>query len=444
MKTRRGLSRFQVTTRSRSRSRSRSGGQLGLALALSVGLSLWTSACASGAKERPSTAQVTDGVPVQELELDPMLIVAGKDGQPGQTLDAEEVFTKAQAAFQGRQYEEAVAHYGTIIKYFPDSRYHLAARFNSGLALEKLTRWADAAQHYQHIIDQFPTKKDAKDAFFRLAEVSGELGEHGQLVELMTQVMLRPDLNHFDRVEAHVRRAHALLKLERLVEAEEGFRAAVRLNQEAPSTERLGEGSHFIVQAQFGMGRALHLQVLSIPLVLPTEKMGEDLERKANLFLKSQSAYISALRVHHPQWSVASGFMIGRLYEDFYLDIFQAEIPNDLTEEQLGIYFEELRKQLKPLMVRAIQVYKKNLSLSQRIVSDVDQSEWTAQTSTHLSRLEAYLEDPFTQRRAERLVLKKRPLEQLWDPQLMARDVVEEATERARKQLRAARREQRS
>lgn len=402
-------------------------------------LILWFGSACTGANAKQDKMPVDGEIPTQEVELDPMLIKAGKDGQPGQALDAAEVFERAFAAYSARQYEEALTHYATIIKYFPDSRYYLASLFNAGLAHEKLQQWQPAAEQYNRIIEQFPKKKDAKDAYFRLAEVYHQLGEEQTIVELMTQVMLRPDLNHFDRVEAHVRRANALLKSENYVEAEEGFKTAMRLNDEVPATERLADSSHFIVQAQFGLGRALHLQVLKIHLVLPTEKMGEDLERKAQLFLKAQSAYIDALRIHHPQWSVAAGFMIGRLYEDFYLDIFQAEIPLDLTDEQLTIYFDELRKQLRPLMVRAIQVYKKNLSLSQRIVSDVDQSEWVNQTDMHLKRLEAYLDDPFTQKRAERLVRKKRPLEELWNPQLMARDVIDEARDKASQQAKLVR-----
>lgn len=415
--------------------RSRTAGfDLHLGFATLAAVALFGASACTGTQGKPDELPTQD-VASQKVDLDPMLIKAGKDGEPGQAIDASEVFERAFNAYSGRQYEEALKHYATIIKYFPESRYYLASLFNSGLACEKLEQWAEAATHYKRIIEQFPKKKDAKDAYFRLAEVYQELGEHQQIVDLITEAMLRPDLNHFDRVEAHVRRANAMLKSGQLVEAEQGFRAALRLNDDAPSSERLAESSHFMVQAQFGMGRALHLQVLQIKLVLPTEKMGEDLDKKAQLFLKSQSAYIEALRIHHPQWSVAAGFMIGRLYEDFYLDIFQAEIPDDLTEEQLTIYFEELRKQLRPLMVRATQVYKKNLSLSQRIVADVDQSEWVNQTDTHLKRLQAYLDDPFTQRRAERLVLQKRDLKDLWDPRLMAHDVVQEAKEKAIKQL---------
>lgn len=372
--------------------------------------------------------------PTQRLDLDPMLIQAGTSEQEARALNADEVFAQAYRAYQARRYEEAIEHYATIVKYFPESRFFMPALFNMGLANEKLERWEPAAASYRTIIERFPTKQDTKDAYFRLAHVREKTGQHREIVELMTEVMLRPDIEHFDRMEAHVRRATALTELGEFEQAKNGFVTMLQLNREAPPGTRLEPNAEFVVKAEFGLGRALHGQVLDIPLVLPTEKMGEDLQTKAELFLSAQAAYIRALRVHHPQWSVAAGFMIGRLYEDFYLDILAAEIPDDLTEEQVAIYFEELRKQLKPLMERAIQVYEKNLSLAKRINVRPSDNEWSAASDRHLSRLKAYLEDPFTQRRAERLVIQGRPLEQLWDPHLMASDVVDEALDDARKE----------
>ncbi len=391
-------------------------------------------ACTSGKNKADEMGTLAEQ-PTQRLDLDPMLIQASPDGQEASALNADEVFQKAYRAYAGRRYEEALTHYATIIKYVPDSRFFLPSLFNAGLANEKLERWEPAAAHYRTILEKFPTRKDAKDAYFRLAHVYEELGEWQKISQLMTEVMLRPDLEHFDRMEAHVRRSSALIETGQYKEAEDGFQAMLQLNREAAPTQRLEETAEFIVRAEFGLGRALHLQVMNIPLVLPTEKMGEDLEVKAKLFIRAQGAYIRALRVHHPQWSVASGFMIGRLYEDFYLDILSAEIPNDLSDEQVALYFDELRKQLRPLMVRAIQVYEKNLSLAKRIPGQANKTnEWAAATDVHLTRLKAYLDDPFTQKRAERLVIQGRPLEQLWDPQLMAIDVVEEALENAREE----------
>ena len=399
-------------------------GRITLALA-----ALTLGAACTGA---PATDDVNVAeVPTQKIDLDPMLIrPAGPDGKPV-AVNAEEVFQSAFAAFSGRRYEEAIRHYATVVEYFPESRFLLPSLFNMGLANEKLERWEPASKAYKTIIETFPAKPDAKDAYYRLAHVSEKLGDHELIVDLMTKAMLREDINHFDRMEAHVRRSMAMLELGDAKGVEDGFKAMLRLNRGAAADKQLQSDAQFVVQAEFGLGRALHAQVMTIPLVLPTEKMGEDLERKANLFLASQSAYIRALREHHPRWSLAAGYMIGRLYEDFYLDILAAEIPDDLTDEQVGMYFTELRTQLRPLMVRAIQVYEKNLSLSKRIDARHADNEWAKASDTHLVRLKAYLNDPFTQRRAERLVLQRRPLEDLWDPRMMATDVVLEAVENA-------------
>ena len=159
--------------------------------------------------------------------------------------------------------------------------------------------------------------------------------------------------------------------------------------------------------------------------------MGNDLQEKAELFMAAQHNYIRALSYHHPKWSMAAGYMIGRLYEDFYKDILSAEIPDDLTQEHLTLYFEELRTQIRPLMVRAVQVYEKNLSLSERIGTSAGENEWVAVTSQHLERLRMYLDDPATQQRAERFVMAGRDLNDMWVPMPVAQDSVGSAVNRA-------------
>ncbi|MEZ4460989.1 MAG: tetratricopeptide repeat protein [bacterium] len=347
-------------------------------------------------------------------------------------MDSSEVFEKAYTAFSARNYDEASQNYDLIIKYFEDSRFYLPSLYNAGLSYERLERWEEAAQRYRWVIEKFPDKPDARDAYYRLAAAEEQLGRYEQVVELMTNVLLRPELTTFDRVEAHVRRANGLLELKQLEEAVNGFATAIDINDDAPPEQRLQANSHLLVQAYFGMGRAYHLEVSGIKLVLPPERMGEDLKEKADLFLRAQSAYIKALSYHHPHWSMAAGYMIGRLYEDFYSDIFEAEIPDDLSSEAVGFYFDELRKQIRPLMVRAVQVYEKNLSLSRRIGTTSDDNTWVADTEKHLSRLKAYLDDPTTQKRAERFVMRGQKLSDMWAPMPVARDAVDVARDKAR------------
>lgn len=377
--------------------------------------------------------KMLDGTPdkAERLDLDPMLIRASADGDGGETIDVSEVFKRAYEAYSDRRYERAAKHYELVVEYFEDSKYYLPALYNAGLSYEKLERWQPAAKFYRRIIEEFPGKKDAKDAYYRLANAYDKSGQYQKVVDLMTEVLLREKINTFDRIEAYVRRSNALLELGHYTEAADGYRTMLELNDKAPPEQRLSEDSNLIVEAYFGLGRSFHARVRTIKLELPTEKMGEDLKKKARLFTSAQANYIEALRHHHPQWSMAAGYMIGKLYEDFYTDIFNAEIPDDLTDEQVALYFEELRKHIRPLMERAISVYEKNLSLSRRMGTSEQKNEWVAQTATKLERLRDFLDDPITQRRAEMLVAHGHKLEHPWDPRETAIDLVDVAVQEA-------------
>ena len=391
-----------------------------------AGVMLFGSACST------TSGATLDGskTPEERLELDPMLIRAGADGE-GETIDVTEVFKMAYEAYSGRRYEKAAKHYVLVVEYFKDSEYYLPALYNAGLSYEKLERWEQAAKYYQQIIEEQPDKKDAKDAFYRLANAYDKMGEHQKVVDLMTEVLLREKLSNFDRAEAYVRRSNSLLELEHWKEAQHGYETMLELNEKAKPTQRLASDSHLVVQAYFGLGRSYHARVREIRLVLPTERMGEDLKEKGHLFTRAQLYYLDALRQHHPQWSMAAGYMIGKLYEDFYTDIFNAEIPKDLDEEHVALYFEELRKQIRPLMERAIQVYEKNLSLSRRIGTGEEHNRWVAQTSMKLERLRNFLDDPITQRRAEMLVAHGHQVTNPWDPHKTAVDLVDVAVKEA-------------
>lgn len=397
-------------------------------LATIVALSLLAlSACAT-----TSNTNVAEGgkVDTEEVTLDPMLIKKGPEGE-SLTIDVDELFARAYENFQARRFEDAAADYELVIRYFPDSRFYLPALYNAGLTYEKLERYQDAARNYRLIIDKFPDKEDTTDAFYRLAQMHEQMENWPMVADTMMEVLLRSNLTTFDRVEAHVRRSNALLEMESYDEAIDGFQTAVMLNDRAPSDQKLAPGSNFIVQSYFGIGRANHQKVLNIPLVLPPERMGKDLQEKAELFISAQGSYIRALSFHHPQWSMAAGYMIGRLYEDFYKDIFQSEIPDDLSDEAVTLYFEELRKQIRPLMERAVQVYEKTMSLSARIVKPDENNRWVENTEMQLDRLKSYLEDPMTQKRAERFVLQGRKLEDLWNPVIVANDSIDVARQEA-------------
>lgn len=409
---------------------------------LVIGSLVVCSACATGSAST-RTSEATDAAekaddedeeaPSEKIEVGPMLVEANDKGEVRKTVDAKEVFDKAYTAYSARRYEEAAEHYKMIVDYFPDSRFYQPSLYNGGLAYEKIERWSTAARMYRTILEDFPDDSNAKDAYYRLAEVYKQTDQHEMIVELMTKLMLREGLEAFDRIEAHARRSNALLEIGQFKQAEQGFENLLEINREASADDRLASDSRYIVQAHFGLGRVHHERLKSIALELPTEKMGEDLDRKGKLLLDAQMHYLDALRQHHPHWSVASGYMIGQMYEDFYSDIFSAEIPDDLNDEQVALYFEELQDQIRPLVKRAIEVYEKNLSLSARIGETPENNQWVAQTSRSLDRMKEFLNNPAAREQARKLVRRGKDFRSLWTPYEEARNYVDEALQSALK-----------
>lgn len=399
---------------------------------LIVSLAGWLTGCAAF-QSRDDDPVGGDEQSATHIESDPILIRATQDGDEVITeyIDAQDAFQRAFQDYQARRYEDALANYQILIEHFPGSRFHLPSLYNGGLASEQLELWRDAITYYRRILDEYPDSSEALNARFRLANALFEVEDFRAVEELLMEILLSDDnLAHFDRIEAHVRRGQALLRLDELSDAENSFRNVLTLNHNADPADRLADDNRFLVQTHFGLGQVHHARMLRVHLVLPTERMAQDISTKVEHALSAQAAYGRALRLHHPYWSVAAGYKIGLLYEDFYLDVFTAEIPEGLTDEQLSIYFQELRNQAQALMDRALHIYERNLSYSRRI-ADGEADEWIDATALHMSRLRSFLEDPRVQRRAEELVISGGDLRDLWDTGYYARQIASDAIDEA-------------
>ncbi len=330
---------------------------------------------------------------IDELALDPTLIKAtSSSGEAPRTevIDSRETFEQAQEAFSKRQYEKAVERYALIIEHFQDSDYFLASLYNSGLALDFTGRHAEAAALYRKVADTFPGRSEATDALFRLAGSLARLERHAEVVSVIDEIGARTSLTVGDRIEASVRLGDARLALGELSAAEEAYREALTMNRRAPVEDALPDDAYFIAGAQYGIGRVYHHLFVAIKFKLPIERMEGDLRDKIQLFEQSQSLYIRTIRLAHPYWTTASRYQIAKMYEDFYADLLTSEIP-ELTDEEAELYFEELRKKLRPLMDRALQYYERTITLSER--QGVD-NQYTQMTQEALDRLKSYLTDP--------------------------------------------------
>ena len=204
--------------------------------------------------------------------------------------------------------------------------------------------------------------------------------------------VLRPEyeaITEVERLEAHALRGLARQELGDLALAERDYLEALKLHRRHLDPSSL-VGNPSVSMAQYQIGEIYRELFAAIHFRLPVDRMMRDLEDKSNLFLKAQNAYLRAVRLHHPEYAVKAGYRLGALYEVFYDDMMSAEVPAELDQEEVDVYYEELRKKVRPLVVRAIDIYERNLQLGRRMGEG---GEWVRKTEASLARLQEVLRD---------------------------------------------------
>lgn len=333
--------------------------------------------------------------PPQKIALEPLKFAAFRDpsGVHTEAYDATSLFEQANRDLKLSRFAEASSGYERLLAEFPGSRLERPALYNAGLAREGQKDFAAAAARYQDLLTRFPGAPDALDAEFHLGACLAELGRFAESLAVFDRVLLRPRLTTPDRLEALSRRGRALLELGQLEAAERTFRDALGLSARPPSAgEEAPDSDYYASMAQFYLGQVPHRMFRALPLRLPQQKLEDDIEAKARMFLQAQARYIDTIRRQHPSWAPAAGFQIGALYREMYELLLQAPIPPELdSDEKKAVYLDVLRGKLRVLLEKARRIHEKNADMAARLGARTD---WAAQSTAQLEELDQLLQQP--------------------------------------------------
>ena len=365
----------------------------------------------------PRVRGVGDG-PVTEYSFEPVVIHATvSDTGEISTVAANlpELFAEGNDYLRADDFANAARIYTLVLETFDDDEYRRVTLYNLGLSYEGLERWRDAALVYAEVVATWPGSDDATFALFRLAECRATLGDYYAVPPLMRSALSRIGLALVDRVEARIRWGNALLEQRDFSGADEQYRLAIDENRSASlrwvpergseSDRPLDSASALVAQLHFSRGRVFHELFSEIRFVLPEQRLTADLVDKTQLFEQAQESYLEAVRSGHQYWAPAAGFMVGRLFEDYYFDVLATEIPEDFGELELEVYFEELRAFVEPAMTRAMGVYEHNLALAYRLGSH---NVWVDDTLASIERVYDYLENRSGWEAEQQLIIERR------------------------------------
>ena len=350
-----------------------------------------------------AVALVACAGPGSTVQLDPLHLegVTLDGGTEAVVLEPESLFQAGGEAFERGEYQRAFAYYRLLIERFPESPWAGPGQFNAGLSLERLQRWEEALAYFSSAVEGLTDPAEIHDIRLHVATCLEQRQRWDDLVALWDLCLdARGDaLDPLEQIEVFARRGWAQRERGHLALAERDFKAAFAVHRTHLSSPGMDRNAH-ITMARFQVGEIYRELFEDIRFQLPMEQMKRDLEDKSNLFLKAQAAYLRAIRHSHPSWSPQAGFRLGALYETLYEHMMAADIPAELPDEQVSEYFKVLRDRIRPLIEQAVDIFERNIHLTERLGGD---DEWLRRSRASLSRLRQVLLEELTRDTLEAL-----------------------------------------
>ncbi|MFY1830017.1 tetratricopeptide repeat protein [Myxococcus fulvus] len=352
----------------------------GWVLALGLGVAGCRTTGAAGSSD---TAQVAPAK--QEIEFDAVTVTADLELDK---LNDEELFAGGTSAFAANDFKQAARFFGRLVDFHPQSQHRRAALYNAGLAHQRLKEWEEAWLRFSELADAKAGQGDALDAAFRVAETQYHLERYDEAVALLSTLAAREDIPANRRIEARVQQGVCELEAGRTDAAEATLRKALSAYEALSDKDEVDD--YFPAQAHFFVGELYRLDYEDVKLdpAKGADKLAEDLNYKAELLLSSQGHYLRSIRVGNGYWATASGSRIGAMYEDLYAQMVSSPAPAELNAEEAVVYRQELRKKIRVLLTKSINIYERTLETAERIGS---QSSFVDRTRESLAKVKALL-----------------------------------------------------
>jgi tetratricopeptide (TPR) repeat protein len=220
--------------------------------------------------------------------------------------------------------------------------------------------YARARSLYAAIPEVAPGSHREADARFRVAELTGVMGEPGLALDRLGG--LRPWRRLSPEDEAKVRYNQAIFTLE-LGRHRRGARRFRRALRRAPP----GSVPFYEAKAWVALARSRVALADEVRFEGGQRRLQRRLAERRELILAAEDAVEQAIALREPEWVLEGLLVLAGGYEAYGDALLDAEEPDDLTPEQRALYREMLRDQVRPVWVRAETYLEEGVALARRL-----------------------------------------------------------------------------
>jgi cellulose synthase operon protein C len=298
-------------------------------------------------------------------------------------------------------FDKAISTYLKLVKNYPESTQRADAIYNVALSLESTQQYKASARQYLRYCDLFPDRDDAPAVCFRAGSVYEKMGDPKLVISTYRNFIKKYKSNddHSDRImEAYLLIAKAYLKLNKRKDVMKAYKAAVDFFAKKSSKKSNEKSAPYAAEAQFRLYDPAFKKFMTLRFVGNAKKQQKMLLKKAEVLKEVETKYKGILKFKQFDWTLASLYRIGQLYQNFAESMTNADCPPDVKRQarSIGVTPEEvcdeyaflLEEKAVALEDKAVEAFETTLNKAREFQVAND---WTKKTLLALNKLRAKL-----------------------------------------------------
>ncbi len=336
--------------------------------------------CGGCAGARGSAAPAARAPEPERIEL-PRMVVTPKDATA-----LDELFRRAEAAYQAQQYEAAAQDYDRIYEIEPRGVYAEHALFFAGSAYDLGAHPKDALSRYEAFIGRYPRGALVRTAWVRSARLYAYFEEWQRAGRTADSVLARyKDLRPFELIALYGAKALSLVRLGKDDEASYYVEKA-RTVIEDHRLDAAGQIPRDLALVYYALGEVRRLRAERIKFVPVPDDFAQTLEARCQLILDAQTSYSDTMRAHDAHWSAMAGYRVGELYQSLHEDLMQVPPPKSAEDQsRRQLFAGAMRLRYSILLEKAHSMMEHTLRMAERTG---EQSAWIGKARSSLIALD--------------------------------------------------------
>ncbi len=286
----------------------------------------------------------------------------------------------------GRFYEfsRAIDSYLALVDKYEKSEHRPDALYNAALALENTQQYKRAEDEYQRYAKLFPSREDAPEVFFRSARAAQNASEPERAIQIYGEFAKK-----YGKTKGQDERVvEAWFESGQLLADQHDDKAARKAYATAVSeANHRGKGQAFAAHAQFAVADLAFADYDAVKVEGASKAQKDAIVKRSKLLTSVRDEFQKVFPFKQVEWTLASLYRIGSLYESFADMLFAAPPPPEI--KKLGPdYVEEYRVLLEekavPLEDKAVEAYKRTIEEAKKASVG---NAWTKRTLVSLNKL---------------------------------------------------------